>query len=44
MGPRTYPSLHLVLRVREGSHIFTNVVLARWDVSDVLVDTWSEFG
>ena len=46
MSPRTYPSLYLVLRAREGSHIFTNVVHARWDVLhvDVLVDTWSEFG
>ena len=44
MSPRTYPSLPLVLRARKGSYIFTTVVHARWDVLDVLVYTWSEFG
>ena len=38
MSPRTYPSIHLVLRAREGSHIFTNVGHGRWDVLDALVD------
>ena len=43
MSPRTYPSLHLVLRAQEGSHILR--VLSTPDgMYTVLVDTWTEFG